>query len=104
MGLLTSRGGVLLVPKNFRNPSMLLSAICVMTNSDTKRIERDRVYTTAEASELLGVRPCTVRKWAREGVVPCERVGLKLLRFRGNDLLRVVARSVVVNENEQVAP
>ncbi len=38
-----------------------------------------------EAAERLGVAPYTVRKWCREGKLPCIKLG-RLWRIRESDL------------------
>jgi excisionase family DNA binding protein len=38
-----------------------------------------------EASTLLGLHPVTLRRWAREGRVPCHRVGRRV-SFRSTEL------------------
>ena len=43
--------------------------------------EADRLITTSELAERLGVTSDTIRKWTREGRIPCLRVGRKTLRF-----------------------
>ena len=45
-------------------------------NSDAARL-----ITTREMASRLGVTSDTIRKWAREGRIPCMRIGLKTLRF-----------------------
>ena len=41
----------------------------------------------AELARLLGVRPATVRKWAREGRVPEIRLSAKVRRFDYADVM-----------------
>jgi len=43
--------------------------------------EATRLITTSELAERLGVTSDTIRKWTREGRIPCLRVGQKTLRF-----------------------
>lgn len=40
-----------------------------------------RLITTSELASCLGVTSDTIRKWTREGRIPCLRVGQKTLRF-----------------------
>lgn len=42
---------------------------------------RPEYATVAVVADLLNVRPKTVRRWAREGLIPCVRVGRNTLRF-----------------------
>ena len=50
--------------------------------------EATRLITTSELASRLGVTSDTIRKWARDGRVPCLRVCRKTLRF---DAAAVVA-------------
>lgn len=43
------------------------------------------MWTTKQAAAFLGVHPQTLIRWAKEGRVPCLRVGSRL-RFRRADL------------------
>ena len=43
--------------------------------------EAPRLITTSELARCLGVTSDTIRKWAKEGRIPCLRVGQKTLRF-----------------------
>ncbi|SEB55089.1 helix-turn-helix domain-containing protein [Terriglobus roseus] len=43
------------------------------------------ILNADEASSLLGLHPVTLRRWAREGRVPCHRVGRRL-SFRSTEL------------------
>ena len=40
-----------------------------------------RLITTSDLAHHLGVTSDTIRKWARDGRIPCIRVGQKTLRF-----------------------
>jgi excisionase family DNA binding protein len=43
------------------------------------------ILSADEASTLLGLHPVTLRRWAREGRVPCHRVGRRF-SFRSTEL------------------
>lgn len=45
----------------------------------------EKVLSAQEASELLGIHPVTLLRWAREGVVPHRRLGRKVT-FRASEL------------------
>ncbi len=46
---------------------------------------------TAEVLAIwLGVKPRTVRDWAREGKIPSLRISPKVLRFDPDDVLRTL--------------
>lgn len=48
-------------------------------------------YTTNEVAKLLGVCPETVRRWIRDGKLPCENGGVKgrTQRIAESDVLRL---------------
>jgi len=49
----------------------------------------DKLLTTTDAAEFLGVHPHTVRRWSDNGLIPAYRVGKRLdRRFRRKDLLK----------------
>lgn len=39
------------------------------------------LVNTSTMADLVGLRPCTIRKWANKGMIPCIRVGPKVMRF-----------------------
>lgn len=43
--------------------------------------EADRLITAFELAHRLGVTASTIHDWARDGRIPCLRVGQKTLRF-----------------------
>lgn len=52
--------------------------------------------TTAEAAQYLHVHPETVRRWAREGVIPAAKLGNRGgFRFRREDLDRFLQTRVL---------
>jgi len=51
----------------------------------------DELLTVAEAAALLRVQPSTLRYWAREGRVPCVRLGPRATRFTRPLLREIVA-------------
>jgi excisionase family DNA binding protein len=44
------------------------------------------LLNTRETAEYLGFHPETIRRFAREGTLPCIRLGRKRLRFRKEEL------------------
>ena len=40
-----------------------------------------KMMTVADVSELLGVKPNTLRGWARTGAIPCVRLTSGCIRF-----------------------
>lgn len=50
-------------------------------------IEPTAVYTLAEASRVTKIGETSLRKLARTGEIRCIRVGRKVLRFMGSDLI-----------------
>jgi len=53
----------------------------------------DRLIRSQEAAALYDVNVSTVRRWAREGTLPCVRVTKKSLRFRESDLAGINSHS-----------
>lgn len=45
----------------------------------------EKVLSAQEASELLGIHPVTLLRWAREGRIPHRRLGRKVT-FRASEL------------------
>jgi excisionase family DNA binding protein len=55
------------------------------------RATAERLYSTEEAAEYLGVHPQTVRGWIRSGKLPASRLaGQKSIRIREGDLQAVL--------------
>jgi excisionase family DNA binding protein len=50
------------------------------------------LLTYEEAARLLHVRPCTLRRWVRDGQVPYIRRGSKYVRFTEEELCRFIRR------------
>ena len=46
---------------------------------------QDRILTVEELADMLGVRPVTIRQWARERKLPTMRLG-KYWRFRESSI------------------
>ena len=46
----------------------------------------ERLLTTAEVAERLGVHPVTVRNWVRSGELPSLRLGHRIRRVSEQDL------------------
>ncbi|HMO53669.1 MAG TPA: helix-turn-helix domain-containing protein [Tepidiformaceae bacterium] len=59
--------------------------------SDLARPAAERLYSTEEAAEYLGVHVQTVRAWIRSGKLPASRLaGQKSIRIRESDLQAVL--------------
>src|SRR4051812_14104953 len=56
------------------------------------------LVTAEEAARLLGVKRQTVYLWVRQGLIPCYRVGKRLIKFDKDELLSCfkVERSITV--------
>lgn len=52
----------------------------------TVHISAEERYTPAQAAEYLGVHDRTIRRHIREGRLPAERVGVRLLKIKREDL------------------
>jgi excisionase family DNA binding protein len=48
---------------------------------------RRNSFTVEDAAKLLGVKRQTVYLWVRQGLIPCYRVGKRLIKFDTNELL-----------------
>ncbi|WP_368573830.1 helix-turn-helix domain-containing protein [Mycolicibacterium porcinum] len=60
------------------------------------RVRLDAVgdmLTTAQAAKLLGVSQDSIRRYARDGLIPAHKVGKRLLRFRRDDLVHLISKS-----------
>jgi len=55
--------------------------------------EQPRLITTRELARRLGVTSNTIRKWTREGRIPCLRIGQKTLRFDATVVIKVLSQS-----------
>lgn len=54
-------------------------------NTNTRRL-----VTADELAVLFGVTTETIRHWARDGRIPCLRVGQKTIRFDRDAVLRAI--------------
>jgi len=66
------------------------------TSHDTPACGHDdggatRLITTSELASRLGVTSDTIRKWTREGRIPCLRVGQKTLRFDADAVMAALS-------------
>ncbi len=65
-------------------------------NDSFRRVKSDispqekRLYNAAEATAYLGMAEQTVRQWASMGKLAKVKVGVKALRFRKEDLDRII--------------
>lgn len=50
-------------------------------------IETEAIYTPAEAAELVGVKLTFIKTQIKEGRLTAYRLGAKVLRIKGSDLL-----------------
>lgn len=46
----------------------------------------DRLLTCEEVAKLLSLKDLTVRRWTKEGKIPCVRIGGRAVRYRPSDL------------------
>lgn len=60
-----------------------------------------RMLTLGETADLLHVSECTVRRWAKTGLLPASRVGRQLLRIPSDAVERLMQGSnLAVQEGE----
>lgn len=55
------------------------------------RPDTHRLLLTRELAQRLGVEPETVRRWARDGLIPVCRIGMKTLRFDLEQVIEAIA-------------
>jgi excisionase family DNA binding protein len=55
-----------------------------------KKIEKDAVYTTTEAQELLKISNSTIKRMLKSGLIRANKVGGQY-RILGKELLRLVS-------------
>ncbi len=58
-----------------------------MKNLQSQTEITNKLLTPEQAAELLQVSKRTMYEWLRNGEIPCERIGDRLIRIRENDLL-----------------
>ncbi|MCH8269997.1 MAG: helix-turn-helix domain-containing protein [Planctomycetes bacterium] len=51
-----------------------------------------RLLTPAELSERFGLKENTIRRWARDGRIPCVRLGSRTLRFDPDAVAAMIAK------------
>jgi len=56
----------------------------------TKKIEKNAVYTTNEAQELLKISNSTIKRMLKKGLIRANKVGGQY-RILGKELLRIVS-------------
>lgn len=58
---------------------------------DTSDPPADDWLTPRQAADLIGITPDTIRKWARDGVLPSQRVRAgSHRRFRHSDVVALI--------------
>jgi excisionase family DNA binding protein len=53
-------------------------------------MEEPALLTTSQVALLLQVTPRTVRRWARDGVLPRLRLGGRITRYRSTDIAALI--------------
>jgi excisionase family DNA binding protein len=59
------------------------------------------LLTVREVAELLGIRPGSVYHWVSQGRLPCVRLSSRCLRFRAEEIQRLIAE---MSESERRSP
>ena len=57
----------------------------------------DDLLTADELAHVLDVRPGTIRRWAREGIIPEIRISAKVRRFCYADVLNALRELAAKN-------
>jgi hypothetical protein len=55
-----------------------------------RRVHMNKMMTVAQLAKRLGVKPNTLRGWARTGVVPCIRLSTGCIRFDVQEIEQVL--------------
>lgn len=58
------------------------------STTETTGGDRDRLLTTRQLAEILGVKPNTILAWASRGVIPCIRLTRKVIRYDRDSVMR----------------
>ena len=53
------------------------------------------LLTIEDVGRFLKVKPSTVRTWSNLGLIPCIRLGGKLIRFKENDIEEWLENSTI---------
>ena len=60
-----------------------------------------RLYTASQTAEYLGLKEQTVRQWASMGKLPKVKLRGKSLRFRKEDLDRVINEDLIPARSQE---
>jgi excisionase family DNA binding protein len=63
----------------------------------------DTLLNADELARILDVRPATIRRWARQGILPEIRIGPKTRRFCYGDVLAALRKRAPRQSAEGVA-
>lgn len=64
---------------------------------------KDRLMSTAEAADRLGVSPRTIARWIKAGELRGVRLGRRLFRVPESEVLRIIAETYE-REDEELDP
>jgi excisionase family DNA binding protein len=56
-------------------------------------VEHEKLLNADELGARYNVTGWTVLKWARDGLIPCHRVGRKIVRFKLSDVMAALDRA-----------
>lgn len=62
----------------------------------------DELLTADELANVLDVRPGTIRRWTRDGIIPEIRISAKVRRYCYADVLKAL-RDLASQQNEEGA-
>lgn len=68
-----------------------------------KRFMSDELLTADELANVLDVRPGTIRRWTRDGIIPEIRISAKVRRYCYADVLNAL-RKIADRENAEGVP
>lgn len=58
----------------------------LLTSATLRTVATDEHVSVAEAAELRGVHPATIKRWIQNGKLPAKRVGNLMWLIRRDDL------------------
>lgn len=51
-----------------------------------------KLVTAEELAQRLEVKPCTIRKWSRQGKIPAVRISPKVVRFDAQAVMAILSK------------
>lgn len=61
-----------------------------------------KLVTAEQLAEYLSLRPGTIRRWMRAGIIPCLKLSGKVIRFDLDEVNAALHRQAAENRKEMV--